>query len=263
MGARRQLRLSGLLLLALLALGAGGLPGKPPAPTLEGGLLTVRVDPERPEVHLDWNVSALEEAAGIDYEVSRGAFPDRNPRELSDRPLREGHFRGRSGWGLLDLRGLPEGEYFVRYLAVDARGRPVSLASDPARFVIIGRGPALGPAAVPGPVPAPAPARTTPAVPSPPAPGTTPATSPGVGPSLEPASATVPLGGTCQLQAPGPVTSWRVVEGPGAGTVEAGLYRAPSELPGGPRALTGSATVEARLADGRVGTARILLVRPR
>ena len=81
--------------------------------------------------------------------------------------------------------------------------------------------------------------------------------------ALEPATATVPLGGTLQFQAPEPALSWRVVEGPGAGTVEAGLYRAPSELPGGPRALTGSATVEATLPGGRLGTARVLLVRPR
>lgn len=242
-------RAAGWLVLLLLLTGAGGLPEKPPSPTLNGGLLTVRVDPARPEVHLDWNATSVEGAAAIDYEVSRGEFPDRNPPKLSEKPLREGTFRGASGWGRLDLQGLPEGEYFVRYLAVDARGRAVSLASDPVRFVIIGRGPTTTPApsrtAAPPPAPGPAPRPVT--------------------LSLSPPGLTVPLGGTARFQPPGgAATAWRVLQGPAAGTVDAtGLYTAPATLPGGERALTGVATVEATLPDGRTACGHVTLVRPR
>lgn len=241
-------RAAGWLVLLLLLTGAGGLPDKPPGPTLNGGLLTVRVDPARPEVHLDWNATSIEGAAAIDYEVSRGEFPDRNPPKLSEKPLREGTFRGASGWGRLDLQGLPEGEYFVRYLAIDARGRAVSLASDPVRFVIIGRGPTT----------APAPPRTS--APSAPTPPQRPVVL-----TLTPPGATVPLGGTARFEAPGgEATAWRVVEGPSAGTVDAnGLYTAPAALPGGERALTGVATVEATLPDGRTACGHVTLVRPR
>lgn len=244
-------RAAGWLVLLLFLTAAGGLPEKPPSPTLNGGLLTVRVDPARPEVHLDWNATSVEGAAAIDYEVSRGEFPDRNPPRLSEKPLREGTFRGASGWGRLDLQGLPEGEYFVRYLAVDARGRAVSLASDPVRFVIIGRGPTSL-------TPTPPPRSGTPPVAPPPPPRP-------VVPALTPPGATVPLGGTARFEAPGgAATAWRVVEGPAAGTVDSnGVYTAPATLPGGDRALTGVATVEATLPDGRTACGHVTLVRPR
>ncbi len=248
------------VLLGLLLSGAGEVPSKPPAPTLDGGLLTVRVDPAHPDLHLDWDVSGVVGAVGIHYEASLGPFADRNPWELSAKSLLNGHFSGVSGSEALDLRGLPEGEYFVRYLAVDRRGRPVSLASDPVRFVVIAGGDSQpGSPGRPSSYPADPRLPATPrSFPSP----QTPAQS-AMHLSLEPGKATVALGDTVQFRAPAAGATWRVVEGSQAGTVEAGLYRAPAELPGGPRALTGAATVEARLPDGRVAVARVLLLRPR
>lgn len=264
-------RATAWLVLLLLLTGAGGLPAKPPSPTLNGGLLTVRVDPARPEVHLDWNVTSVEGASAIDYEISQGPFRDRNPASLTEKPLREGHFPGASGWGRLDLQGLGEGEYFVRYLAVDPRGRAVSLASDPVRFVIIGRGPnpapTVGTKSLPGVGSSGGRPASVPAAPG----ASGGAASGGASTSvpalaLDPAAATVPLGGTARFQAPGgaAVSSWRVVEGPTSGAVDAaGVYTAPATLPGGEWALTGVATVEATLADGRAASARVTLVRPR
>ncbi|MEW6284154.1 MAG: hypothetical protein AB1758_36405, partial [Candidatus Eremiobacterota bacterium] len=124
-----------LVLLLATALLAQLLPTTP-TPRING-LLTTRVDPKKPEALLEWNARDIPGATGMDWEVSLGPFPDRNPEKLTEKPLKEGHMRTSSGAERIDLSGLKDGEYFLRCQAVNAHGKPVALASDPVRLMVI------------------------------------------------------------------------------------------------------------------------------
>jgi hypothetical protein len=240
-----------LALLALPAVAASFLP-RPPTPRVNGSFST-RIDPARPYVSLQWDASEIAGAVAIDYEISARPFADRNPEELSQEPLRQGHLLGASGIERINLEGLGEGQYYLRYQAVSVSGRPVSLASDPVRLVVVG-GVSLPP-------------RST--APSTPVPSSPPGPSP-AGPSpgtLDPPRASLALGQSLTFHADpalGSPLSWRVRGGDPYGTVDgSGTYRAPAEMPGGPSALSGVTAVEAVYADGTVAVGEILLTRPR
>ncbi len=244
------MRIASLLLLLALALPViSQMPPVPPAPRVNG-VLTTRVDPANPTVMLDWDVGDSAEVTGIDWEIKDAPFSDLHPITLTDEPLRKGSFTGRSGHGPIDVKGLPEGTYYIRYIGKKGK-REVTLASEAARFVIIAGhagGPSTGGPSTGGPSTG------------------RPSTGPvAVGPSLRlvPDSINLPVNAVQKFWLPPELKgvtaiSWEV-DG-GLGEVDpTGVYRAPAFVPGG--GLTAPVKLVARLSDGRQATADIMLLR--
>jgi hypothetical protein len=241
-----------LLLLAVALPVLSQMPPVPPGPRVNG-VLTTRVDPADPTVTLDWDVGDSAEVTGIDWEILDRPFSDVHPITLTDEPLRQGSFKGKSGHGPIDVKGLPEGTYYIRYIGKKGK-REVTLASEAARFVIIAghrAGPSTG-----GPGPSSAPTGG-PVGPS----GTA---APGPPLRLVPDSINLPVNSVQKFWLPPELKgvtalSWEV-DG-GLGEVDpTGVYRAPAFVPGG--GLTAPVKLVARLSDGRQATADIMLLRP-
>lgn len=242
------MRIAALFLWLALALPAiSQMPPVPPGPRVNG-VLTTRVDPANPTVMLDWDAGDLTEVTGIDWEILDRPFSDVHPITLTDEPLRKGSFKGKSGHGPIDVQGMPEGTYYIRYIGKKGK-REVTLASEAARFVIIAghrAGPGTG-----GPVPSGGQA------------GGPPVAS---GPSLRlvPDSINLPVNAIQKFWLPPELKgvtalSWEVDGGLGE-VDQTGVYRAPSVVPGG--GLTAPVKLVARLSDGRTATADIMVLRP-
>ncbi|MCE7874711.1 hypothetical protein DYH09_30680 [bacterium CPR1] len=243
-----------LLWLALVLPVLTQMPPVPPGPRVNG-VLTTRVDPADPTVTLDWDVGDIAEVTGIDWEILDRPFSDVHPITLTDEPLRQGSFEGKSGHGPIDLKGLPDGTFYIRYIGKKGK-REVTLASEAARFVIIAghrAGPSTG-----GPGPS---GRPTggPVSPAGPGPGAT-------GPPLRlvPDSINLPVNSVQKFWLPPELKgvtalSWEVDGGPGE-VDPTGVYRAPAVVPGG--GLTAPVKLVARLSDGRTATADIMLLCP-
>lgn len=226
-----------LLLLTLPALGQA--PGIPDGPRVNG-VLTTRIDPARPTVTFSWNTGDLPRVNGIRWEIKSGPYSDVHPVTLSDEPLREGKFAGSRGSGEIDLAGLPDGEYYIRYIGMDGK-REATLASEAARFIIVAGNSGLpsGPSGPVGPI---GPAPSGPPV------------------TLVPDSINLPLRAVQKFWAPQGTSavSWRV---DGSGEIDqSGVYRAPEIIQGG--GLTEPVKVVATLSDGRLAMADIMLIRP-
>ncbi len=230
-----------LALLLLMLPAPGQMPEIPPGPRVNG-VLTTRVDPAHPTVTLTWTVGDIKGVNGIRWEIKLGPFGgEPHPVTLSDEPLREGRFSGAHGTGEVDLKGLPDGEYYIRFIGMDGT-RVVTLASEAARFVIIAGN--SGPVSTPGPG----------SVVS----GGAVVTGPTL--RLVPDSINMPLKQVQKFWAPEGTTavSWSV---DGAGAIDqAGVYRSPEFIEGG--GLTAPVKVVATLSNGRVAVADVMLIRP-
>lgn len=229
--------LAALLLLLLPALGQ--MPGIPAGPRVNG-VLTTRVDPARPIVQFSWDAGELPKVKAIEWEIKLGPFGgDIHPITLSDDPLRQGKLTGARGNAEIDLKGLADGEYYIRYIGTDGK-RAVTLASEAARFVIIAGNKSTSTPTGPTGMP------------------TTPTTAASA--RLVPDSITMPLNSVQKFWSPEGSTavSWRV-DGPGE-VDQTGVYRAPQVIAGG--GLTMPVKIFATLSDGRTAMADVMLIRP-
>jgi hypothetical protein len=229
-----------LILLVLPALAQ--MPGVPPGPRVNG-VLTTRIDPAQPRLTLSWDAGELPRVSGICWEIKLGPFGgEPHPITLSDEPLREGKFQGARGHGVIDVAGLADGEYYVRYIGMDGK-RECTLASEAARFVIIaGNSPNLTRT---GPTSTSTPTSTGPVVNA--------ATQ-----RLVPDSINLPLGSVQKFWPPEGATavSWKVE---GGGEIDQnGVYRPPQAIQG----LTLPVRVIATLSDGKLAVADVMLLRP-